>query len=38
MNTNPKEILIVGLGLIGGSIAYALNGFHDAVIAGVDKF
>ena len=36
MNTNPKEILIVGLGLIGGSIAYALNGFHDAVIAGVD--
>ena len=36
MNTKPKEILIVGLGLIGGSIAYALNGFHDAVIAGVD--
>lgn len=36
MNTNPKEILIVGLGLIGGSIAYALNGFHNAVIAGTD--
>ena len=36
MNTNPKEILIVGLGLIGGSVAYALNGFHDAVISGVD--
>jgi len=36
MNTNPKEILIVGLGLIGGSIAYALNGFHGAVIAGTD--
>ena len=36
MNTQPREILIVGLGLIGGSFAYALSGFHGAVISGTD--
>lgn len=36
MNTQPREILIVGLGLIGGSFAYALSGFHGAVVSGTD--
>lgn len=36
MNRQPREILIVGLGLIGGSFAYALNGFQNAIISGTD--
>ena len=30
------KIAIIGLGIIGGSIAYALNGFKDACIVGCD--
>lgn len=33
----PMKILIVGLGLIGGSLAKALRGFRNADIYGVDK-
>lgn len=33
--TNPT-ICIIGIGLIGGSLAYALKGFHGATIIGVD--
>lgn len=31
------KTLIVGLGLIGGSVARRLNGFHDTYITGIDK-
>lgn len=33
----PMKILIVGLGLIGGSLAKALHGFRNADIYGIDK-
>ena len=32
-----KQIAIVGLGLIGGSLAMALRGFEDYEIVGVDR-
>lgn len=31
------ETIIVGLGLIGGSVARRLNGFHNTYITGIDK-
>ena len=31
------KIAVIGLGIIGGSIAYALKGFKDAYIVGCDK-
>ena len=31
-----KKFVIVGLGLIGGSMALALRGFEDYTIVGVD--
>lgn len=31
-----KKIAVIGLGLIGGSIALALRGFEDAILIGVD--
>lgn len=31
------KIAIIGLGIIGGSIAYAINGFKNAYIVGCDK-
>lgn len=31
------ETLIVGLGLIGGSVARRLNGFHNTYITGIDR-
>ena len=32
-----KTALIVGLGLIGGSVAAALRGFEDYVVVGTDR-
>ena len=32
-----KKILVVGLGLIGGSLAMALRGFEDFEIVGTDR-
>ena len=37
MEESRFSILVVGLGLIGGSLAKALKGFRGAVIYGVDK-
>lgn len=31
------KIMFIGLGLIGGSMALALNGYHDAQLYGVDR-
>ena len=33
----PKQIAVIGLGLIGGSMAMALQGFEDFEIVGVDN-
>ena len=33
----PKQIAVIGLGLIGGSMAMALHGFEDFEIVGVDN-
>ena len=30
------KVAVIGLGLIGGSLAYALRGFRRALIAGCD--
>ena len=32
-----KQIAIIGLGLIGGSMAMALKGFEDYELVGVDR-
>ena len=31
------KIMFIGLGLIGGSMALALNGYHDAQLYGDDR-
>lgn len=36
MDTSDFKIAIIGLGIIGGSMAYALKGFHSAKICGCD--
>ena len=36
MENSDFKIAIIGLGIIGGSMAYALRGFKDAVISGCD--
>ena len=36
MENSDFKIAIIGLGIIGGSMAYALNGFKNAVIWGCD--
>ena len=36
MNSSDFSILVIGLGLIGGSVAKALNGFKNSDIYGVD--
>ncbi len=36
MENSDFKIAIIGLGIIGGSMAYALNGFKNAVIYGCD--
>ncbi len=36
MDNSDFKIGIIGLGIIGGSMAYALRGFHNAVIYGCD--
>ncbi len=34
---NDFRIAVIGLGIIGGSMAYALNGFKDGVVVGCDR-
>jgi len=33
----PFRVSVIGLGLMGGSLAYALKGFHDAEIVGANR-
>ena len=36
MNNTDFSILVIGLGLIGGSVAKSLKGFNNAIIYGAD--